>query len=50
MIKRIGQVARPEIEALVGTKVYLELWVKVWERWRRRQNLLKQLGYAVDRG
>jgi GTP-binding protein Era len=48
MIKRIGQAARPEIEELVGTKVYLELWVKVWERWRRRQNLLKQLGYAVE--
>ncbi|MFO7634305.1 MAG: GTPase Era [Caldilinea sp.] len=50
MIKRIGQTARPDIEALVGTKVYLELWVKVWERWRKRQNLLKQLGYAVERG
>lgn len=49
MIKRIGQAARPEIEGLVGTKVYLELWVKVWERWRKRQNLLKQLGYAVAR-
>lgn len=48
MIKRIGQAARPEIEELAGTKVYLELWVKVWERWRRRQNLLKQLGYAVE--
>jgi GTP-binding protein Era len=48
MIKRIGQAARPEIEELVGAKVYLELWVKVWERWRRRQNLLKQLGYAVE--
>jgi len=49
MIKRIGQTARPEIEELVGTKVYLELWVKVWERWRRRDNLLRQLGYAVER-
>ena len=49
MIKRIGASARPEIEELVGTKVYLELWVKVWERWRKRQNLLKQLGYAVER-
>ena len=48
MIKRIGQSARPDIEELVGTKVYLELWVKVWERWRKRQNLLKQLGYAVN--
>lgn len=50
MIKRIGQAARPEIEEQVGTKVYLELWVKVWERWRKRQNLLRQLGYAVERG
>ena len=49
MIKRIGQAARPEIEALVETKVYLELWVKVWDRWRRRDNLLRQLGYAVER-
>lgn len=49
MIKRIGQTARPEIEELVGTKVYLELWVKVWERWRRRDNLLRQLGYATQR-
>jgi GTP-binding protein Era len=49
MIKRIGQAARPEIEQLVGTKVYLELWVKVWERWRRRDNLLRQLGYATER-
>jgi GTP-binding protein Era len=49
MIKRIGQMARPEIEELVGTKVYLELWVKVWERWRRRDNLLRQLGYATER-
>ncbi len=49
MIKRIGQSARPEIEEMIGTKVYLELWVKVWERWRRRDNLLRQLGYAVER-
>ena len=41
--------SRAEIEELVGTKVYLELWVKVWERWRRRDNLLRQLGYAVER-
>ena len=37
MIKRIGQRARPGIEELVGTKVYLELWVKVWEKWRKRK-------------
>lgn len=49
MIKRIGQAARPEIEALVGTKVYLELWVKVWEKWRKRAGKLRQLGYAVEK-
>lgn len=49
MIKRIGQIARLEIEALVGTNVYLELRVVVWECWRRRKNLLRQLGYTVDR-
>ncbi|MCB0098319.1 MAG: GTPase Era [Caldilineaceae bacterium] len=47
MIKRIGQAARPEIEDLVGTKVYLELWVKVWEKWRKRAGMLRRLGYAL---
>ncbi|MCB9140054.1 MAG: GTPase Era [Caldilineaceae bacterium] len=48
MIKRIGQSARPEIETLVGTKVYLELWVKVWEKWRRKEAMLRRLGYATE--
>ncbi len=48
-IKKIGQLARPEIEELVGTRVYLELWVKVWERWRKRDEMLRRLGYAVER-
>lgn len=47
MIKRIGQSARPEIETLVGTRVYLELWVKVWEKWRRREGMLRRLGYVT---
>jgi GTPase len=45
MIKKIGQAARPQIEDMVGTKVYLELWVKIWEKWRRKDNLLRRLGY-----
>lgn len=48
-IKKIGQAARPEIEELVGTRVYLELWVKVWERWRKREEMLRRLGYAISR-
>ena len=45
MIKKIGQAARPEIEEMVGTRVYLELWVKVLQKWRRKENLLRRLGY-----
>lgn len=49
MIKAIGQAARPAIEELVGTRVYLELWVKVWEKWRTRSGMLRQLGYAIEK-
>ncbi len=48
-IKQIGQAARPQIEELVGTRVYLELWVKVWERWRKREEMLRRLGYAMEK-
>jgi GTP-binding protein Era len=47
MIKRIGRDARREIEALLGTKVYLELWVKVRKKWRKDENELRRLGYAL---
>ncbi len=47
MIKQIGQAARLEIERLLGKKVYLELWVKVWEKWRRREDMLRRLGYHL---
>ncbi|MFN8442136.1 MAG: GTPase Era [Caldilineaceae bacterium] len=49
MIKKIGAAARKEIETMLETKVYLELWVKVWERWRTRPDLLQKLGYAPER-
>lgn len=41
MTRRISAKARPKIEELVGTKVHLDLWFKVWERRRKRQNLLR---------
>ncbi len=44
-LKDIGRRAREEIEALLGTRVYLELWVKVKEDWRDRVASLKDLGY-----
>lgn len=44
MIKRIGELARPEIEAMVGQKVYLELFVKVVDDWSKSQHRLRELG------
>jgi len=46
VIKRIGTRARQEIEQLVGTKVHLDLWVKVEPKWSRKPNRLKSLGYT----
>lgn len=41
MLKAIGQRARREIEALLGSRVYLELWVKTTKGWRERDDLIK---------
>ncbi|MGL4798550.1 MAG: GTPase Era [Cellulosilyticaceae bacterium] len=45
MIKDIGSKARFDIERLLGSKVYLTLWVKVKKNWRDSQFLLKNYGY-----
>ncbi len=45
-LRAIGQKARPQIEKLIGTKVYLELWVKVRPKWRTKENELRWLGYT----
>jgi GTPase len=44
MVREIGSRARPEVEALVGHPVYLELVVKVRPRWRRDPKMLERLG------
>jgi GTP-binding protein Era len=44
MIKEIGVRARPEIEALLGRRIFLELQVKVRPRWRRDETMLERLG------
>lgn len=45
MLKKIGSQARQELEAFLDCKVNLQLWVKVKEDWRNRENLLRQLGF-----
>src|SRR5690606_35256573 len=49
MLKQVGQMARQEIEALLGSRVYLDLWVKVKEDWRNRDLLLKSFGFQLER-
>ncbi|WP_170007706.1 GTPase Era [Bacillus fonticola] len=48
MLKEIGTRAREDIEQLLGSKVYLELWVKVQKDWRNRQTHLRDYGYRED--
>lgn len=45
MLREIGAAARPQIERLTGTQVYLELWVKVSKGWRKDERQLRRLGY-----
>lgn len=44
-LKSIGSTARADIEKLLNTKVFLELWVKVKKNWRNDNQLLRELGY-----
>ncbi|MEG2323108.1 MAG: GTPase Era [Anaerovoracaceae bacterium] len=44
-LKGVGKSAREEMEALLGTKVFLELWVKVKENWRDSDFALSNFGY-----
>jgi GTP-binding protein Era len=45
MLKQIGQQARLDMERLLGSPVFLNLWVKVREDWRNKQAILRTLGY-----
>ena len=50
MLKKIGSFAREELEAYFGKKCYLELWVKVKEKWRTKRGALSELGYRMSEG
>jgi len=48
MLKEVGRLAREEIERLFGSKVFLDLWVKVKKDWRNEEFLLRQFGYREE--
>ncbi len=45
MLKKVGILARKDLEEMIGKKVYLELYVKVIENWKDREKYLKELGF-----
>ncbi len=47
-LKGVGKSARLEIQDLLGTKVYLQLWVKVRENWRDSDRMIRSLGYKDE--
>ena len=49
-IRKIGEAARKKIEAFAGTKVYLDLWVKVLANWRKNPGSLSRFGYQLATG
>ena len=48
MLKEIGKMARIDIENLLGSRVYLELWVKVQKDWRNKSQFIRSLGYRDE--
>lgn len=48
MLKEVGKRARQDIENLLGSKIFLELWVKVKKDWRNQDRVLRDLGFHRD--
>ncbi|MBD0379115.1 GTPase Era [Paenibacillus sedimenti] len=48
LLKEIGKQARQDIEALLGSKTFLELWVKVKKDWRNQERVLRDLGFRHE--
>ena len=48
MLKKISSLARQDMERFMGTKVFLQTWVKVKENWRDNVNLIRNFGYRCD--
>jgi len=48
LIKQVGMLARKDIAQFLGSKIYLELWVKVEEDWRNKKSHLRDFGYRPE--
>ena len=48
MLKKVGASARPEIEALLDSRVFLQLWVKIKEDWRNSPAQIRNFGYTEE--
>lgn len=48
MLREVGKLARHDMEKLLGSKIFLELWVKVKKDWRNRASVLKELGFRNE--
>lgn len=48
MLKKVGALARTEMEAMLDTKVFLELWVKVKEDWRNNPGQIRNMGFETE--
>ena len=48
MLKKISSLARSDMERFMGTKIYLQTWVKVKENWRDNANMVRNFGYKDE--
>ncbi|RXI99410.1 GTPase Era [Anaerobacillus alkaliphilus] len=48
MLREVGKLARGDIEKLLGSKIFLELWVKVQKDWRNKPGFLRDFGFSED--
>ncbi|MBC8078751.1 MAG: GTPase Era [Gorillibacterium sp.] len=48
LLKEVGQLARKDIETLLGSKTFLEIWVKVKKDWRNQERVLNDLGFGKE--
>lgn len=48
MLKEVGKQARGEMEALLGSRIFLELWVKVKKDWRNRDVDMRNFGLLEE--